>query len=181
MKSLKVYYVPFAFLYLQINKPKLLNTRKSRRRSRNHAMCSWCVNMDFIHAQRFKCKMEVSCRENLSLFQLTCMDDLWRKSTNSFMKRWVLFAMHVSLIHSSHVHFLFISFYWSSTVIYLYIPSYSSFFSFLIAQYNTFFYSCYQHKLIHRHFPFPFPIFFLLLLIRFSLPIRSFDMTTSTH
>lgn len=111
MKSLKSLLSSLCFFYLQLNKPKLLNTRKSRRRSRNHAMCSWCVNMDFIHAQRFKCKMEVSCRENLSLFQLTCMDDLWRKSTNSFMKRWVLLAMHVSLIHSSHVHFLFISFY----------------------------------------------------------------------
>lgn len=138
MKSLKSLLSSLCFFYLQLNKPKLLNTRKSRRRSRNHAMCSWCVNMDFIHAQRFKCKMEVSCRENLSLFQLTCMDDLWRKSTNSFMKRWVLLAMHVSLIHSSHVHFLFISFYWSSTVIYLYI-SYSSFFSFLIVPHNTFF------------------------------------------
>lgn len=85
-------------------------------------MCNWCVNMDFILAQKFRWRMEVFCHENLSHFLLTCMVVLWRKSTNSFTRRWVHFLFHIQthikLPSSSHVNFLFISFYWSTSVIY---------------------------------------------------------------
>lgn len=68
---------------------KSSNIPKNHRTSTSRDMYSWSENMDFIRGQKFKWSMVQCCQENLSLFPRRCTEDLWRKLTLSFMRKWV--------------------------------------------------------------------------------------------
>lgn len=68
---------------------KWSNTRNGRRTNMSRGTYKWCGNTDLILAARCLWRTEQCSPRSLNRFRPTCMGSRWRKSTISFMRRWV--------------------------------------------------------------------------------------------